>query len=224
MRPHQLFRLVLASLSLSLTSCQSPQTDSALPAPRLPNQALTTTNSQNFQVGDQLELIVEEDPTFNENYEVRDGGYILIPKVGRVPILGLSRGDAENQVKQALQKQQLTKATVFVERRAKNAAQQSAQNDTRISVFITGSVIRPGQHYIPLPTDGRPPGLYETILVTGGMAKFADDSKAKLMRADSQGVRRTMVVNLKSIQSGLTPDVPIGEGDIINVPEKVFGF
>ena len=224
MRPHQLFRFALASLSLSLTSCQSPQTDSALPAPRLPNQALTTTNSQNFQVGDQLELIVEEDPTFNENYEVRDGGYILIPKVGRVPILGLSRGDAENQVKQALEKQQLTKATVFVERRAKNSALQDGQNATRISVFITGSVIRPGQHYVPLPTDGRPPGLYETILVTGGMAKFADDSKAKLMRADSQGVRRTMVVNLKSIQSGLTPDVPIGDGDIINVPEKVFGF
>jgi polysaccharide export outer membrane protein len=224
MRPHQLFRLALASLSLSLTSCQSPQTDSALPAPRLPNQALPTTNTQNFQVGDQLELIVEEDPTFNANYEVRDGGYILIPKVGRVPILGLTRGDAENQVKQALEKQQLTKATVFVERRAKNSALQAGQNATRISVFITGSVIRAGQHYVPLPTDGRPPGLYETILVTGGMAKFADDTKAKLMRADSQGVRRTMVVNLKSIQSGLTPDVPIGEGDIINVPEKVFGF
>ena len=224
MRHLQLFLLTLASLSLSLTSCQSPQTDSALPAPRLPNQALPTTNSQNFQVGDQLELIVEEDPTFNANYEVRDGGYILIPKVGRVPILGLTRGDAENQVKQALEKQQLTKATVFVERRAKNSALQAGQNATRISVFITGSVIRPGQHYVPLPTDGRPPGLYETILVTGGMAKFADDSKAKLMRADSQGVRRTMVVNLKSIQSGLTPDVPIGDGDIINVPEKVFGF
>ena len=236
MRIHRspLSHLAASALLLLLPGCKSSSTSGQLPPPRLPSNIAAPIASPNsgFQVGEWLELLVEEDPSFNSTYEIREGGYILVPKVGRIPVQGLNREDAEVRIKEYLQRQQLKQATVFVERKRSGAGNAvggvpgsaAGAAATRISVFLTGAVGRPGQHFVPLPRDGRAPGVFETVLTTGGAAKFADDTKVKIMRQDASGIRRTQVVNLRNIQEGTAPDVPIGEGDIIHIPEKVFGF
>jgi protein involved in polysaccharide export with SLBB domain len=221
--------VALGLLTFAASSCESNKTADQLPLPRLPptSQSVVTSNNQVFQVGDSLELLVEEDPSFNHTYEVREGGYILIPKVGRIPIVGLSRDQAEAKVKETLQKQQLKQATVFVERRNKGYLDpngQTIQSSPRMSIYLTGGVSRPGKHLVPLAAGGQPLGVYETLLVTGGFAKFGDVSKVKIMRLDGNGLRKQMIVDVRKISAGKLPDVPIGEGDIIDVPEKVFGF
>ena len=225
-----LSHLATSALLLLLPACKSSSSSGPLPPPRMPATIAdpVASASQSFQVGEWLELLVEEDPTFNSAYEVREGGYILVPKVGRIPVQGLTREAAESRIKEYLQRQQLKQATVFVERRRSGAASTGGAGPSatagRISVFLTGAVGRPGQHFIPLPRDGRAPGVFETVLVTGGPAKFADETKVKIMRQDASGLRHSQLVNLRSIQEGSAPDVPIGEGDIIHIPEKVFGF
>lgn len=221
-------RVPLVVLCIFVVGCQSEMPEAPLPSPRLPTlRPITESSNLEFRVGDSLELLVEEDPSFNQIYEVREGGYILIPKVGRVPVVGLDRNQAEIRVKETIQKQQLKQATVFVERRNKDSSasgEPSIQSQPRMSVYLTGGVSRPGKHLVPLAEDGQPPGIYETLLVTGGLSKFGDGSKAKIMRLDTTGLRRQMSVDIRKISTGKLPDVPIGEGDIINVPEKVFGF
>ena len=44
------------------------------------------------------------------------------------------------------------------------------------------------------------------------------------MRLAEGGRRQPMVVDVRQIRDGMAPDVPVGDGDIIQVPEKVFGF
>jgi protein involved in polysaccharide export with SLBB domain len=180
-----------------------------------------------FNPGDSLELLVEEDESFNGTFEVRDGGYVLIPKVGRVVVAGLTRDTAETRVRETLQRLQLKQATVFVEHRPKLGSGQPGQlapGSPRISVFLTGAVARPGQHAVPLASDGRMPGLLEALLMAGGLAKFGDEAKVRIMRLADGGRRKPMIVDVRQIRDGIAADVPLGDGDIVQVPEKIFGF
>ncbi len=224
-------RLSLLVLPLLGIACKNAgDNDSHLPPPALaltPPPAPAPANRMVFATGDMLELFVKEDSTLNGVYEVREGGYIVIPRAGRIQVAGLDRLQAETRVKEVLQSTQLTQATVLVERKAKEGAVGAGSTPIadmpKLMVFITGAVPRSGVHHIPVPS-GRPLGAYEALLITGGMGKFAREDRVEIFRTDTQGRRRRAVVDLRPVRLGQADDPPLGEGDIIHVPEKVFGF
>jgi hypothetical protein len=88
---------------------------------------------------------------------------------------------------------------------------------------MNGKVNRPGQHRVTVPASGRV-GVYEAILMAGGMSRFGDPARVHLLRNDSEGKKHKIPVNILNIEKGLEVDPPIGDGDIVVVPEKVFGF
>lgn len=213
-----------------LAACKhSPEIDNTLPPPALltPPTPQASVNPMLFVAGDSLELFVKEDATLNGSYVVREGGYIVIPRAGRIQVAGLDRTQAEARVKEVLQKTQLTEATVLVERTALNGGLGQVATPIaampKVMVFLTGAVPRSGAHHIPLPK-GRSLGLYEALLITGGLNKFAREDRVEIFRTDTQGRRRRAVVDLRPIRLGQADDPPVGEGDVIHVPEKVFGF
>jgi protein involved in polysaccharide export with SLBB domain len=224
------YRVLAASSLLTLqTACEGLKDSGQVPPPRLPAAGAVAKSTEIvFAAGDSVELFVEEDKSFNGVFEVREGGYVLIPKIGRVMVAGLNRDAAEKRIREDLQKQQLRQATVFVEHIP--GAGRAAGGLTpgtglpRMTIFLTGAVARPGQHAVPMPSVGRPPGLFETLLMAGGLAKFSDDTRVRIMRLNDQGLRTPLMVDVRQIRDGLIPDVPIGDGDIIQVPEKIFGF
>lgn len=216
--------LLLVTYSLVICpSCKS--TDPALPVGYAPIQQNKLPVSLNpiFHPGDSLELYVEEDSTFNGVYPVRPGGYVLIPKIGRIAVDGLNRDSAENLIARTLENGQLKSAKVIVEHISSGIDRPGAPGVLKVMVFITGSVARSGAHYIPL-TNGRLPGVYETLLIAGGVSKFAQIGKVEVYRTSASGKRERGVVDLRAIRDGKAEDPPVSEGDIINVAEKVFGF
>jgi protein involved in polysaccharide export with SLBB domain len=216
---------------LSLVACKStnPVFSGELPpvAKRAQPADVATTDSGVFAPGDYLELFVKEDATLNSSHPVREGGYIVIPRAGRINVAGLSRNEAELKVKQVLQQTQLTEATVLVERTSKGAALAAATGisptASKVMIYVTGAVYKPGTHYVPLP-EGKNLGVYEALLITGGLARLAQDQRVEIIRSDSTGKRHRALVDVRQIRLGLAQDPPVGEGDIIHVPEKVFGF
>ncbi len=52
--------------------------------------------------GDTLNVHVPEDSSFDGKYEVRRGGYIIIPKVGRISVAGKTVEAAEAAIRRAL--------------------------------------------------------------------------------------------------------------------------
>ena len=90
-------------------------------------------------------------------------------------------------------------------------------------VYMTGMVQKPGQHMLTVP-EGRPLGVYEAILISGGLGRFADEQKVYVTRMDKNRVRHRIPVNVRLIRQGSAPDPAVGQGDVIVVPEKVFGF
>ena len=57
-----------------------------------------------------------QDESFNGMYQVRQGGYILIPQVGRVPVSGMTVPAAEESVAKAFSQTMIVNPTVIIER------------------------------------------------------------------------------------------------------------
>ena len=211
-----------------LSACSHRETGNLPPPSVKPEIELAPATAKDaFQAGDILELFVKEDASLNNSYPVREGGYIVIPRAGRISVAGLTRIEAETRVKEALQGTQLTKATVLVERVSKNSqfttAAGAASSAPKIMVYVTGAVKQPGTHLVPM-AEGRSLGIYETLLITGGLSRLAHEQRVEVMRRDASGRRHRTTIDLRKVSQGLADDPPVGEGDIIHVPEKVFGF
>lgn len=248
-----MFGFVLVG-ALAPIGCKSTGGNGEIPPPHQPRSAKPGTSvisiNKNIRVYDRLELFVTEDPKFNGVYSVREQGDIIIPIVGRIPVEGVTVKEAEKRVKEKLEEGQLKEATVIVDRllwpwswnagaggpgygRAgaggrgisvglPGSSGESSSGD-KISFFITGKVNSPGQKSLPLP-EGRSLGIYEAILMSGGLGRFGDPKKIHVMRVGKNGKRVKVGVDVKKIMEGELADMPIGEGDVIVVPEKVFGF
>lgn len=207
-----------------LSGCLGGRDSVLAPARFQPPANAPSVQRDSFKPGDSLELFVEEDASFNGTYPVREGGYILIPRVGRVQVSGLDRDEAENHLTKTLQKNQLTKARVLVEHvKIAVGGPLTSPDVPKIMVYFTGSVSKPGMHMLPL-IKGRPMGLYEALLITGGASRFGHLGRVEVLRPDSTGRRKRTLVDLRPIREGNADDPPLAEGDIVNVTEKVFGF
>lgn len=235
----RLMRFVALSITaLIVASCGTKPVESGnYPPPLIPDSPSGAsrpkgrpTPSSSLRVGDTLEIFVEEDESFNGIYKVREGGDIIIPKVGRIPVAGMSVSAARSAIERELESSQLTQASVIADRvgRAPEEAQPiddsgpQGPQSRKILVYITGKVNRPGQHILTL-TEGRMIGVYEAILIAGGMSRFGYAEKVHVMRADKDGNKHRIPVNVRLIEEGKATDPPVGHGDVIVVPEKVFG-
>jgi polysaccharide biosynthesis/export protein len=240
---------LISPLVVSLVGCKStdldsdltashdyppPQVPAAVATPEAPPQPVVQRRSNNSPVrsGDTLELFVEEDDSFNGTYPVREQGDVIIPSVGRIPVSGMSVSEAGSRIKAKLEASHLKKASVMLDRvgRAPEpevarvaSASGSTGGKQLMTIYMTGKVSRPGQHKVPLPPSGHL-GVYEAILIAGGLSQFSDPAKVHLLRTDAEGKKRKIPVNISMIEKGLAKDTAIGEGDIVVVPEKVFGF
>ncbi len=176
-----------------------------------------------ISAGEVLDVYVLEDSSLNGQYTVRTEGHIIFPGMGRVVVGGLTPSAAEARLKQLLEASKLRTATVLLDRVVAHPSPLAATTD-QLLVYITGKVVRPGQHSLTIDRGGVM-GAYEAILVTGGLARFANESKAYILREASPGQpKRKIAVDLKAVSEGTAQDVPLRAGDVVYVPEKVFGF
>lgn len=160
--------------------------------------------------GESLEIIVMEDDSLNGLYQVRRGGYIIMPRVGRITVAGKDLSAAEIAVKEKLQESQIKQANVMVER--------SQGNDIANGpvIYLAGEFVHPGSWKIPA---GVLPTTVTTILRSGGVTSSADLTKVRVLRLVS-GQGLVEEVNVQAILDGvgLTSDLTLNAGDIIMVP------
>ena len=196
---------------------QGPPLRANKPANKIENRDI-------LQVGDTLEVFVMEDSSFNGVFKIREKGDIIIPKVGRVSVTGLTVEMAQQTIKKTLESSQLTSATVIADRiSAVGSAPVTFEESPQILVYLTGKVNRPGQHMLAL-SSGDTITAYEAVLIAGGVAQFADERDAYILRRTGGNNRTKIPVDLRSIRQGKSPDVPLANGDMICVPERRFAL
>jgi protein involved in polysaccharide export with SLBB domain len=161
--------------------------------------------------GQVVQLFVLEDESFNGLYQVRNGGYVVLPRVGRVSIVGKDVQDAEKTIKAELEKSQLKNATVMIETSAGALGEETSD-----VIYLAGEFRTTG----PLRTpQGIQPTLVTTILRAGGLTPSADLTRVKLLRLES-GEALVEEVNVQAILdgTGLQSDLALTAGDVIVVP------
>jgi polysaccharide export outer membrane protein len=84
-------------------------------------------------------------------------------------------------------------------------------------VYVVGDVIRPGGFAME---PGQPMTVLQAVSLAWGPSLNAAQSKTLLIREQAGGGRTVTALNLKRILRGQDPDVPIGERDILFVPDS----
>ena len=64
------------------------------------------------------------------------------------------------------------------------------------------------------------------LLRLGGLGRFANESKVKILRTAPDGSKQTLIVDVGTIlkNGSFDQDVPLVNGDVIIVPEKLLSF
>lgn len=161
--------------------------------------------------GEPIQVFVVEDESFNGVYQVREGGYIIMPRIGRVQIAGKDLPDAEKAIKAALEASQLRQATVMVERTVESYSTGSAN-----VVYLAGEFKTTGPLLLPA---GYSPTITTIFIRSGGIKDSGDLTHVKLLRL-TEGKSLVEEVNVQAILdgAGLTPDVAVQPGDIVVIP------
>ena len=162
--------------------------------------------------GENVELYVNEDASFNGKYQLRRGGYIILAQVGRIPIAGKTIEQAEAAVRRALEDSQLHHATVLLERISGTDVASGPL------IFLNGEFKNARPYRIP---NGTAPTLVGVILSSGGVSEKADLTRVRVMRmAGGRGVVEEVNVQkiLDGVGQGLTSDITLGEGDVVTIP------
>jgi protein involved in polysaccharide export with SLBB domain len=168
------------------------------------------SDNDTITTGQSIEVFITEDETLNAVYQVRRGGYILMPRVGRIFLAGKKLSEAEQAIREALAVSQIKDATVMVERPSGTGASSDPV------IYLAGEFKTPGAWKIPRDLS---PTIVTTILRSGGLNDGADLTKVRLLRLVS-GQAMVEEVNVQAILSGegLPSDVTIQSGDIVMVP------
>ena len=161
--------------------------------------------------GESLQLFVLEDDSFNGLYQIRQGGYVILPRIGRVQVAGKDLPSAEKAVKDALETTQLRQATVMIERT--HGIYEPGTGDV---IYLAGEFVQPGPLRIP---NDFSPTVVTTILRSGGVTPQADLTRVKVLRLES-GNALVEELNVEAILegAGFQSDLALNTGDIIVVP------
>lgn len=224
---HRTFKQALLNIVwLSLYACSSsnPVTTGVADEPWMHQFTVRESGPGfTFRPGDILELYVLEDSTLDGKFPVRQTGDVIISRLGRVPASGKTAKEIETDIKQRLQSTQLKAATVIVDTSAVFGDGSVEGGRPKVSVYVHGQVMKQGLQEIP-SVRGQHITCLDAIVHSGGFSPFANRKKVTIVRKTIGQGNYTIPVNLVDVEDGRANDVTLQTGDIIKVPQKMFGL
>jgi polysaccharide export outer membrane protein len=158
---------------------------------------LTTMSSTN-------NLQDEGSPSATSQYAVSSDGYIIMPVLGKVYCLGMTKKQLEQDIEQRL-KVYLTDPRVDVKL-------------TNFSISVLGAVVSPGQK----TSNSEKLNLFQAIALAGDMTPAADRTNVKLLRYSEQSQKDTLIaVDFSDRSIVNSPYYYLQQNDILYVePDK----
>lgn len=195
--------LLLQACSTTQKLSENPQGDAAIQSGSVVQQPET---AYKIRPGDEIEILVWEQPSFNTLTTVSRLGTIAIPLVGEITVTG--------STKEQLQRSLEHKLTEYI-RGDVNLTVSIRNTDTMI-VSIIGMVNRPDNYSVADQTS-----IFRLIATAGGHEEFADLSKVKLYRqsAPETYVELNLLEYLENGQMSSSALI-VRPGDIVYVPRK----
>lgn len=152
--------------------------------------------------GDGLGINVWKEPTLSGTVKVRPDGFVTLPLINEVQVVGLTTG----QLRKTLEEKYKEYTTdPFVTIRIEGIASSE--------VFLLGQVGKPGA----FPLSGNE-SILQLLTRAGGLSVFANRSNIRVVRRDGDRVTEYIVDYDAIINGDLKQDVLLRPGDRIIVP------
>lgn len=155
-----------------------------------------------FQIGDQIALVVEGEPSLTNTFVVVAGPAIVLPEIGRIPLVGVLRSELESHVQRELAR--------FIQRPVVHAR-------SSIRVMVTGGVGQAGWYVLPttaLVTDA--------LMEAGGPAAEADLTAIRVER-HGETIWDGAALQTAIIEGRTLDQASLRAGDQIVVPVRESG-
>jgi polysaccharide export outer membrane protein len=148
-----------------------------------------------LEAGDRLRVVVAGRQIPTHSYQVDAAGTVTLPRIGGVPVRGLTPAQLSQVIATRLQQDHMGEPQVAVEMEAYRP------------FFVVGEVMQPGQFpYVPDMT------VETAVAIAGGFAPRADDTVIHLGR----------VIDGTLVRSKVSPDTRIRAGDTVTVDARRF--
>ncbi len=172
-------------------------------------------------IGDSISFRILEDEEDPKSLVVKDSGDLEVPYIGRYAAVGRTCKELAAALKAELEKQYYKRATVII----------AVDSMTRMAgkslgkVYLVGAVHQVGPQEMP---GDETLTLSKAILRAGGFSDFADKRHVRVTRKQgpTEGDNKIYTVNVTDIlEKGKTDhDLPLEQGDLIFVPDRVIRF
>jgi len=158
-------------------------------------------------VGDVLSINVWDQKDLNTEATIRPDGTITMPLVGDLKASGQTTMALREQIKGSLAN--------YVKLAGGNEITVSLKEWKNYRFTVQGEVSRPGVY-----TNDKYITVSDALALAGGPTRFAKRNSILLMRADSQGTRRSIPLDFDLLASGKRPDMNVWilSDDVIYVP------
>ena len=188
--------------------------EKAKESPETREMAAGEKESYRIQAGDKLTIkIFPEDPYIKGgDMQVSPDGNVTLPLLGKISLLGKTVNEAQEVLRQILNRDYLVDPEVTVE----------MMESKERSFVVLGQVKKPGTYQFPAGSTKF--SLLEAISQAGGFSDIANSKKIKILRQqrDKTSAKKVIQANAEAIIGGQEPDVELEEGDVINVVESLF--
>ncbi len=162
------------------------------------------------QVGDSLNIFVWRNQELSVTVPVRPDGYISIPLVDDLLVVGVTTTEIARQIERLLQSFiKFPKVTVMVMNFGSTYSQQ---------VRVIGQAAQP--RALPYKKDMT---LLDVLIEVGGLTEFAAGNRAVLIRDDS-GRQQKLDLQLEDLieKGDVSKNMILKAGDIVIIPESYF--
>ncbi len=155
-----------------------------------------------FQVGDQISLVVENEPSLTSTFVVQAGPSITLPTIGSISLAGVLRSELQDHLRTELG------------RYLRNPVVQARAS---IRLLITGNVLQAGYHVVSTNT------VFADVLTNaGGATALADLERIRIERGN-QVIWDHETLRQATIEGRTLDQLSIQAGDHVVVPENTGG-
>ncbi|WGZ96197.1 MAG: polysaccharide biosynthesis/export family protein [Candidatus Thiothrix putei] len=196
--------LAIAILTLSGTGCSSSPAISTTPSATISGLDATTTQAEDYRIGDSdlLDIKVFRADELSREVRVDADGNITLPLLGKVAVNGLTQSATETKLAELFVSKRLLKnpqITVFIKER------------TSQRITLEGEVSKPGIY----PISGQVTVL-QAMALGGGPSALAATDKVVLFRRDGEQ-SKGYLIDLGAIRGGKLADPYVRNDDRIVV-------
>ncbi|MDD5736879.1 MAG: polysaccharide export protein [Candidatus Omnitrophica bacterium] len=168
------------------------------------------TVSQEYRIGNEdiLDIAVLQPEQLALTVTVSPDGSITFPYIGKVDVKGKTPSEVQDEIQSRLADGYLKYPVVSV------AVKESRSK----KFYVYGEVLKPGTYFLE---DNMT--VLKAISTAGGFTKYGSSSRVKVLRPKVNGSGyETFKANMKLIMNGLSKDIVLEPGDIVQVEEGVF--